>query len=305
MTDLLAAAVDALWQGKLARPYSENPCACCSRTGESGGTPPTCWGCLDCNPTLGLHSATCGLTRAQVAFLAGPGPDTRPRTLGPAPASAEQLTLFNAVEAQSAEDHARAVLALGPRPGVQARTAAAEAARAVLRRRWLNNAATASVGWLLWAIAPAHPGRLIVNLHDLPRRCTPTVMSVDTRPDTRGDPGPGELLYRGACLGRGCTWEGPIRLEENAAVEDAHDHALPWWRQLPVVEGPKVFQVKRRTEIDRIVAAYEAAVPGCTSHPMCPIRTWRARFAGRHHDGGLLGGYDLGEHRPDPQEATP
>ena len=63
-------------------------------------------------------------------------------------------------------------------------------------------------------------------------RCSPTVLSRDHWPRRP------HLEYRGACLG--CGWVSPRThlLQaggENAAVEDAHDHTHPGWRDLPVV----------------------------------------------------------------------
>jgi hypothetical protein len=43
----------------------------------------------------------------------------------------------------------------------------------------------------------------------------------------------GGTLHRGMCLY--CDWEGPDRVSERKAIEDAHDHAWPGWRDLPVV----------------------------------------------------------------------
>jgi hypothetical protein len=43
------------------------------------------------------------------------------------------------------------------------------------------------------------------------------------------------IVYRGACLG--CGWAGREHPDDqNAAVEDAHDHTLPSWRELPIVQ---------------------------------------------------------------------
>ncbi|MFH9227631.1 DUF6349 family protein [Streptomyces lydicus] len=39
-------------------------------------------------------------------------------------------------------------------------------------------------------------------------------------------------LHRGACLA--CPWEGPDQRRRDAAIEDAHDHTHPEWRQLPI-----------------------------------------------------------------------
>ncbi|MGW6393278.1 DUF6349 family protein [Streptomyces sp. NPDC055103] len=40
--------------------------------------------------------------------------------------------------------------------------------------------------------------------------------------------------YRGACLA--CPWEGPERPRRDNAIEDAHDHTHPGWRDLPIFE---------------------------------------------------------------------
>ncbi|MFE1923365.1 DUF6349 family protein [Streptomyces asoensis] len=41
-------------------------------------------------------------------------------------------------------------------------------------------------------------------------------------------------LHRGACLA--CSWEGPDRRRRDAAIEDAHDHTHPGWRNLPIFD---------------------------------------------------------------------
>ncbi|MEU9238549.1 DUF6349 family protein [Streptomyces sp. NPDC048385] len=41
-------------------------------------------------------------------------------------------------------------------------------------------------------------------------------------------------LQRGACLA--CSWEGPDRRRRDAAIEDAHDHTHPGWRDLPIFD---------------------------------------------------------------------
>ena len=43
----------------------------------------------------------------------------------------------------------------------------------------------------------------------------------------------GGRVHRGACSW--CDWEGPTRTNETQAIEDAHDHAWPGWRDLPVL----------------------------------------------------------------------
>ncbi|KPI32307.1 hypothetical protein OV320_2483 [Actinobacteria bacterium OV320] len=41
-------------------------------------------------------------------------------------------------------------------------------------------------------------------------------------------------LHRGACLA--CSWEGPDRRRRDTAIEDAHDHTHPGWRNLPIFD---------------------------------------------------------------------
>lgn len=41
-------------------------------------------------------------------------------------------------------------------------------------------------------------------------------------------------LHRGACLA--CPWEGPDQRRRDAAIEDAHDHTHPEWRNLPILD---------------------------------------------------------------------
>jgi Family of unknown function (DUF6349) len=80
-----------------------------------------------------------------------------------------------------------------------------------------------SHAWTVWSSCP----------HTPTGRCQPTVLAADLRCacDRHGDQPPclcfGDLLFRGAC--RGCDWEGEPRDEENAAAEDACDHAWPGW----------------------------------------------------------------------------
>lgn len=53
-------------------------------------------------------------------------------------------------------------------------------------------------------------------------------------------PAPDHLEYRGACLGCGWVSDHTHRgaKAENLAVEDAHDHTHPGWRDIPVVGAP-------------------------------------------------------------------
>ncbi len=86
-----------------------------------------------------------------------------------------------------------------------------------------------------WHIRPGHPGGAYSDLgHELdpPEHHTPTLLT-RSRPTGRRE----EEEFRGGCLA--CDWEGPIHHGDgygdgdNQAVEDAHDHAFPGWRELP------------------------------------------------------------------------
>ncbi|GAA1768592.1 DUF6349 family protein [Nonomuraea bangladeshensis] len=93
-------------------------------------------------------------------------------------------------------------------------------------------------------------------------------------------------LYRGACLG--CDWEGETRQSGGDAVEDAHDHAWPGWRDLPAVKPPKSNHARWLVEVGR-------AYPPGWLEAGGPIVTVRAdsRFS-RHLPGKAPGGgYDL------------
>lgn len=98
----------------------------------------------------------------------------------------------------------------------------------------------------------------------------------------------GDLVYRGACLH--CGWEGDVRADENTAAEDAHDHAWPGWRDLPIVPRRPENQKARPRWIEAVTAAY----PAGWLESGGPIRTTRSPHGTRHvpnHTG--FGGYDL------------
>ncbi|MFJ8385561.1 DUF6349 family protein [Streptomyces sp. NPDC094438] len=84
-----------------------------------------------------------------------------------------------------------------------------------------------------WHIRHGHPGGAYSDFgHDLtpPDHHSPTLL-------TRRTYGRNDDQYRGACLS--CDWEGNVAVGTehaafNTAIEDAHDHAFPNWRSLPV-----------------------------------------------------------------------
>ncbi|GAA2242159.1 hypothetical protein GCM10010232_31540 [Streptomyces amakusaensis] len=86
-----------------------------------------------------------------------------------------------------------------------------------------------------WHIRPGHPGGEYSDLgHELdpPEHHTPTLLTRSRRTGRRE-----EEEFRGGCLA--CDWEGAVHRGDgygdgdNEAVEDAHDHAFPGWRELP------------------------------------------------------------------------
>jgi hypothetical protein len=105
----------------------------------------------------------------------------------------------------------------------------------------------------------------------------------------------GDTVYRGAC--RYCTWEGPLHDGENPAAEDAHDHAWPGWRDLPLVpRRPDSASNSKQTSkaIARWVDHVNAVYPTGWLESAGPIRTRRDAYGTRHvpdHTG--FGGYDL------------
>lgn len=120
--------------------------------------------------------------------------------------------------------------------------------------------------------------------------CRPAVLTADLRCSHYEEDCScvGSLVYRGACLH--CDWEGDVRADENTAAEDAHDHAWPGWRDLPIVprrpENPKA----RPRWVETVNDAY----PAGWLESGGPIRTARAEYGTRHVPNYTgFGGYDL------------
>ncbi|RQN02025.1 hypothetical protein EHW97_14820 [Aeromicrobium camelliae] len=102
---------------------------------------------------------------------------------------------------------------------------------------------------------------------------------------------PDDLMYQAICPP--CSWHH-IAANENAAVEAWHDHALPGWRNLPVVPR-RVAQLDdtraTRQRRDRWVAEH---YPEHWQRPGYPILTERGKWGTRHVSGrSPFGGYDL------------
>jgi hypothetical protein len=129
-------------------------------------------------------------------------------------------------------------------------------------------------------------------------RCTPTVLSRDTR-DRDSDAG--DLLYRGACLH--CGWVSASvhgRRDdgqgENGAAEDANDHAYPGWRQLPIVK-PVPYNDGAAAYAKAVASwrkRWEPLLPAGWLDQGGPIRTLRQQCGTRHvPDRAPGGGYDM------------
>jgi hypothetical protein len=144
-----------------------------------------------------------------------------------------------------------------------------------------------------WSIWITHPGDRRQPAPPEPNAddgCRPTVEYRDLRDDG------GELGFRGACLV--CPWRGPAHDDENAAVEDAHDHTHPGWRALPIVDPPPDFGNLSRPEAERRYGRWLEQVaplyPDDWFDARGPIRTRRAPLGTRHVPGRAPGGgYDL------------
>jgi hypothetical protein len=147
-----------------------------------------------------------------------------------------------------------------------------------------------------WSIGITSPGSRFGH-PDLDREawliCTPTVLTRDN-----GEPAD-HLEYRGACLGCGWVSDNVHRLRrggENAAVEDAHDHTHPGWRDVPVVEAPPSLDSPQAYArgIARWRERWELLLPAGWLDRGGPIRTPRSHGGTRHVPGRAPGGgYDL------------
>ena len=188
-----------------------------------------------------------------------------------------QLDLFAAIE-EAKVDAPAPTLYGSPARGLAARTAEFHAWRAA-------HGSFGSVGRShAWTVQLTCPETATV-------RCQPTVLSADLRCDCdRYDECccVGDLLYRGAC--RHCDWEGQPYARENAAAEDACNHAWPGWPDVPVVPPVPEERKKRAAWVERVLELY----PAGWLEDGGPIRTSRSCRGIRHvPDRTPFGGYDL------------
>ena len=134
--------------------------------------------------------------------------------------------------------------------------------------------------------------------------CRPTALTADLRCDHCREECScvGHLVYRAACLH--CPWEGEVRDGENDAAEDAHDHAWPGWRELPLVaKRPEAGTSKKQTDaMQRWIDAVNDVYPDGWLEAGGPIRTARGHYGTRHVPNATgFGGYDLCGHiDPEP-----
>ncbi|MGR6915353.1 DUF6349 family protein [[Actinomadura] parvosata] len=110
----------------------------------------------------------------------------------------------------------------------------------------------------------------------------------------------GRQQRRGACLG--CDWEGPDRRRLNDAIEDAHDHAFPDWRDMPSVLPAPPYGDRQRW-LENVAKAYP---PGWFQRGG-PIITMREESNGLHWAMRAPGGgYDMASpHQLPKKEVTP
>ena len=175
------------------------------------------------------------------------------------------------------------------------------AARAAEFAAW--RAAHGSLG----SYGRSHAWTVCLTCPDTPTdRCQPTVLFADLRcncgryRDSYRCTCVGDLMYRGAC--RQCDWEGDPRDRENAAAEDACDHAWAGWAELPVVPAVPQERKKRAAWVEQVSELY----PVGWLEDGGPIRTARSRSGSRHVAGRTpFGGYDLAAVDLDDEEPQP
>jgi hypothetical protein len=162
-----------------------------------------------------------------------------------------------------------------------------------------------------WSIATTHPGGLSNDHAKRPaleqgRLCQPTTLICHWLPADGEDywSMKDHLGYCGACLA--CGWVGGQprrgRGAENLAVEDAHDHTHPGWRQIPVVGAPPRLEspASYKGLVARWYRRWGHLLPEGWLDSGGPVRTARSPMATRHVPGRAPGGgYDLAA---DPDE---
>jgi len=115
------------------------------------------------------------------------------------------------------------------------------------------------------------------------------IFHAELSPD-RDVEGPGGELTMAVC--EHCRWH-KIAETENEAIEAWHDHALPGWRELPVV--PAEVRIRSEKGITKQGLAWITQhYPAHMQMPGAPIITERSAYATRHAPGvSPWAGYDL------------
>lgn len=111
----------------------------------------------------------------------------------------------------------------------------------------------------------------------------------------------GDLMYQAIC--EPCAWNG-ITDSENDAVEMWHDHALPGWRELPIV--PSRLRMMDKDGLSKAARNWIGEhYPKSMQIPGAPIITERRPYGTRHVPGrSPWGGYDLSHTAVDPDRVV-
>lgn len=111
----------------------------------------------------------------------------------------------------------------------------------------------------------------------------------------------GDLMYQAIC--EPCEWNG-IADSENDAVEMWHDHALPGWRELPIV--PSRLRMMDKDGLSKAAKKWIGEhYPKSMQVPGAPIITERRLYSTRHvPDRSPWGGYDLSHTAVDPDRVV-
>lgn len=135
----------------------------------------------------------------------------------------------------------------------------------------------------MWNRAPASGNGIEFEEHAI------AVFSADLSPG-RGKEGPGDTIYQAVC--DSCEWH-QIGESENTVVEAWHDHAVPGWRDLPVI--PAQIRVRTETGLTKLAKTWITEhYPSRFQVPGVPIITERSQHGTRHVPGySPWGGYDL------------
>jgi hypothetical protein len=108
----------------------------------------------------------------------------------------------------------------------------------------------------------------------------------------------GDLVYQSVC--EPCGWHA-ITDGENKAVEAWHDHAIPGWRELPIVPSPIQMVDASMRPSKQAREWVEEHYPETMRFPGAPVITERPNLGHRHVPGrSPWNGYDLSHTAVDP-----